>query len=920
MLVGRDREQMVLNEVLASARAAQGRVLAIVGEPGIGKSAMLAYAEEHAGGMNVLRARGVQSEVQIPFAGLFDLLRPALPVIDRIPRPQAEALEGALALRPARREDRFAIGAATLGLLAAYAEASPLLVLVDDAHWLDGSSATALLFAARRLAADPIALVLAVREGEQSLLDGAGFPSLSLVGLDLVASVELLRNHATRPAQHHDVEEIAHRLHRETGGNPLALLELAAEAHGFKGTAVNEPLPVSTSVGNAFAQRSRSLEVGARRVLALIAASDGGDLAVLARAASSLGLSIDDLAPGESSGLVTVHAGRVGWTHPLARSAIYADSPAAERRAAHRALADALPDADSDRRAWHLALAALGPDDAASSALEQAGIRARERSAYDVASRAFERAATLSASRARRGHLLYAAADCAWLGGLGPRTTALLDEATDYADEPEILSFIGHLRGQVAVRSGHIAEGRSILVAAAEQAVAVDPPRAVVTLSEAVVAGLYAGDAGSMRQIAERLSEVAGACNDERSRFFATISTGMALVLSGDGDRGAALIRNAVALLEHYSEELGDDPFLLAWAAMGPLWLREASGQALVDRAFAVARSRSAVGALPRLLNYTALYRAVGNRWLDAEAMFYEAIQLARESGQDTELTTSLARLAWLEARQGKEAQCRAHATEALELSTAFGLGLCEVWVLSALGDLELGLGHAEAALAFFEQQQALLRHRAINDVDLSPAPELVEVYLRLGRPEPAAEAVAVYGREAALKGLPWARARAARARGLVAKDDQIDACFGEAIDFHEAAPDDFEAARTHLAYGSRLRRSRQRVRAREELRAAVDAFDRLGAEPWSDFARAELAATGETVRRRDPTTLHQLTPQELQIAMLLADRRTTRETAGALFLSPKTVEYHLRSVYRKLGISSRDELVAAMERSRWPR
>lgn len=362
------------------------------------------------------------------------------------------------------------------------------------------------------------------------------------------------------------------------------------------------------------------------------------------------------------------------------------------------------------------------------------------------------------------------------------------------------------------------------------------------------------------------------------------------------------------------SDELSDDPRLLVWAAMGSIWLREAdTGRALAYRALDAARRKSAVGALPFVLGHVAIDQAATDRWAQAQAGFHEAIGLARESRQHTDLAAMLAFLACLEARQGQAQQCRAHAAEALSLSRGLGLGLSEVWAISALGELELGLGRPEEALAHFEDKQAVLRARAIMDPDLSSAPELTEIYLRLGRGQEAASVAEEFSRDAGAKPQPWASARAARCRGLLADEGESDRHFDDALALHGQTADAFETARTQLAYGARLRRERQRVRAREQLRAAVEVFDRLGAGPWSQVARAELAATGETARRRDETTLNDLTPQELQIALSLADGRTTRETAAVLFLSPKTIEYHLRNIYRKLSVGSRSELKEAV-------
>jgi DNA-binding CsgD family transcriptional regulator len=898
MLVGRDRERQELDAALAGARLNRSTVLVVAGEAGIGKTTLLEHASEQArgSGMRVLNARGIESEARVPFAGLLELLRPALPALDRIPAPQAAALEGALALRPATAQDRFAIGAATLSLLAAHAEDAPVAALIDDAHWLDGSSADALLFAMRRLLADPIAVIVAVRDDEPSFVDGAQLPVLNLAGLDREAAAALVGDVAVD------------RLYAATGGNPLALLELAPEAARLAEIPLDTPAPMVGRVARGFVGRAASLPQRTRRALVIAAASDTGDLALLERAHAG---SLEDLIPAEAAGLVALHGGHVEFRHALARSALYGAAPADERRAAHRALAGALPDHDADRRAWHLALATIGPDDVASSALEQAGARARDRSAYAVATAAYQRAATLSANPAR---LLYAAADTAWLAGQADRSVTLLDEAVTQAHDAPLAIEIDHLRGQIAMRRGPVQEARAILTATAERAAALDSEAAVVMLAEATMQSFYAGDARGMLETAERAMQlVAG--TDGRAAILAELAQGMALVLAGEGDRGARSIHRAVAMLEA-SDELRNDPRLVVWAAYGPMWLREAeAGRSLLDRALELVRRRTALGALPELLCHVARDWATTDEWSSAHAAYSEGIALARETGQDVALAFGLGGLAWLEARQGREEECRAHAVEGREACERAGMAVVELWTLAALGDLELGLGRLDAAVQHYEEWDALLHSRGIEDTDLSPAPELVEAYLRVGRVDDAAAAAARHEESARSKGQPWALARSGRTRGLLASDEDLEEEFEAALCLHEQTPDVFETARTRLAYGARLRRAGRRKRAREQLREAVEAFDALGATPWSNLARLELEATGETARKRDASTLDELTPQELQIAVLLGEGRTTREAAAAMFLSPKTIEYHLRNVYRKLGVRSRPELSRALAR-----
>jgi DNA-binding CsgD family transcriptional regulator len=901
MLLGRDREQGAIERVLERARSGESATLALLGEPGIGKTALLQHAERRARGMQLLRARGVESEAQIPFASLLELLRPALGLLDRIPEPQAIALQGALALRPARAQERFAVGAATLSLLATYAEHGPVAVLVDDAQWLDGPSAEAMRFAVRRLVADPIAVLIAVREGEPSLLDGADLRTIRISGLSREEAASLLDWLAP---------DAAARLHDATAGNPLGLIELGREADELALAPAGAPVMVSARISREFLRRVGELDECERRALLLLATSDSGDLALLERASRRLGVELSALSAAEHSGLVSVRAGTVEFRHPLVRSAIYAGALPEERRAMHRALASALPDRDIDRRAWHLAAAAAGVDEQASAALEQAGVRASDRSAYATAALAFERAGRLAPDGERRARLLFAAGRQTWHAGSVTRAVALLDEARDVTGERARQLEVDELAGHIATRQGPVMRGHAILTAAAEHA---DPERAIAMLAEATGACFYAGNPAEMLVVAERASGLVPAGAPARTRFLASIAVGIARVVGGNAAAGSEAIQEAVALADA-SPELRDDLQLVPWLAIAPIFLREAgTGRVLLDRALEVARKRSAVGALPLVLDLIALDHATTDRWALAEATYLEAIVLARETGQQTDLVFGLSGLARLQARRGRAAECRASAAEALQLCERLGTRLHEVWAVEALGMLELGLGQAESAIEHLTRQQRLVKELGITDPDLSPAPELIDACCRLGRTKEARSLADAFSAAAEAKGQSWSIARALRSQGLVASDNLFACNFEDALERHAGTPDVFEEARTQLAYGERLRRARNRKLAREHLRAALETFGLLDARPWIDHARAELAASGETLRRRNPSTIDELTPQELQIAMLLAGGKTTREAAAAMFLSPKTVEYHLRHVYLKLDIHSREELARAL-------
>ena len=880
-----------IDEALASARLGNSSRLVIRGEPGIGKTALLEYATARSrDGMRVLSARGVEFETGVAFAGLHELLRPALGSIERLMPLHASALRSSLGLGERTEADRLIIGSAVLDLISATAEDSPVLLLIDDAQWLDRASAEALAFAARRLIADPVAVLIAARPGEDSPLLAAGLPELLVGGLNVVEASDLLK--------HEIPPELVKRLVGATGGNPLAMLELARTGAPIS---AHSDLPVATSVERAYLRRADGLSEGARRVLLLLATS--GD-AVLARRAAGGPSDVDEAE--SAAGLVRMGGADIEFVHPLARAAIYHSASATQRRYAHRAIADAMTDsADADRRAWHLAAAASGWDAEAATALEEAGRHARESSGYEAAAEALAESARLTADPELRARRLLGAAESDWLAGHADRALELLRSARRLAASADI----DVLEGHIAMRRGAVAEGFRTLVAAAGS---VDRVRAIRILSDASISAYFAGHPTETLKAATRALEMLEAEDPPEVGACAYVSYGLLAILAGHGSDGPERLRASMPLFERI-QSLAADPLLLESASLAGLFLREAkAGRDLLERALTQAREQAPTAALPSLLFLLGRDAAATDRWPLAHALYEEASRIARETTQSTRLAGILAGMAWLEALEGKEEECRAHAAEAAALAEQFGMRFFECWSLIALGLLELGVGNPEHALARFRECAMLLREIEIDDPDLSPAPEIVDALVRLGREKEAPDLLAEFEAAAAAKGQPFALARAARARALIAGSD-FATQFEEALRHHRSTSDVFEQARTQLYYGERLRRSRRKVDARKQLREALKAFDRLGAAPWAERALAELKASGETARVRDDAHRQQLTPQELQVALLLAEGATTREAAAKLYLSPKTVEYHLRHVYDKLELRTREELRAAV-------
>ncbi len=906
MLVGRETERRSLAELLAGARVGDSRVLVLRGEPGIGKTALLGEVEALAEEMRVLRVAGVESEQLVPFAGLSQLLHPLLPLLDLVPAPQAAALAQALLLAapdPEGPPTRFAVGAATLSLLSRAAEAQPLVVVVDDGHLVDEASAEALAFAARRLVTDPVALLVGVRAGTAGSETWEALPTLTLDGLDLTASADLLG-----AAGRDGSAAWLARLHRATGGNPLALLELGDRDDLLDAAPPDSPVAVPEAVSRAFIGQVDGLGAEARTAL-LVAATDSTSLGTVLDACRVLGIAGSALAEAADAELVAVHGDRVEFRHPLLRSAVYGAAPPATRRTVHGALAQVVPAGEADRLAWHLSESAVAPDEDVARTLDEVARRAARRGAYAIAASAHERASTLTASGALRAERLVEAAGARWLAGRMEGALDLVDRALACGPDAVLRARAEELRGAVLTRSGSLSEAHTTLVRAAAAVEQADPALAVRIHSDAVHVAFYLADSAAAIRSCARVVRLLPAVEDPDTRALGGMATGMALVVAGQGPAGIERVRDALRTLVEAAEptpEVLRHPLRL----QGALWLRErGSTRDEVAEAILGMRERAALGALPHLLMQIARDGATSDRWEDAEAAYAEAIRLARETGQTTDLAMSLGGLAVLEARRGRTAACAEAAAEGEQIAGARDIRIALAWAWFACGDLAAGAGELERAVGQYERIEELFASVGFADPDQSCAPELVEAYVRVGRVEDARRVAADFADRAVAKGQAWGLARAARARALVGEGPVAEQAFRDALALHAETPDLYETARTQLAYGAWLRRDRRRVEARPVLRAALETFEQLGAQPWAERAAQEVEATGEVARRRDADPTEHLTPQERQVAQLLAGGRTTRETAAALFLSPKTVEYHLHNVYVKLDIRSRTEL-----------
>ena len=906
-LVGRTNECDVLDRLLAGAREGRSGVLVLVGEPGVGKTALVEYAVAAGAGLRVARAVGVESEAELAFAALHQLCAPMLERLDRLPDPQRAALSAAVGLSAGNAPERFLVGLATLSLLSSAAEDQPLLCIVDDAQWLDRPSAQALAFVARRLMADPVALVIATRARSD---DWAGLPELPVAGLADADARTLLASVIRTPLD----ERVRDRIIAETHGNPLALLELPRDLSpgeltvGFGGSS---GLTVSGRVEETFRRRVEGLPDETQRLLLVAAADQLGDPSTVWRAAEQLGVSADAATPAAEAGLLetfpTVH-----FHHPLVRSAVYGAAPVEERRAAHRALA-AVTDADTepDRRAWHLAAAATGPDEEIAAELERSAGRAQIRGGMAAAAAFLERAAELTPDRERQGMRLLFAAGAHLSAGAHDRAEDLLASSMRYPDDPIAKAQVMRMEGAIRFADGRGGDTPSLLFDAAMAVRDIDAGFARETLFEAYEAAMWA--AHLTTGTTEHDVAVAARAVPPPDGDPATVS----LLLSGYTERLTASYADAVDPWRRAAAAVAEDargePTLqwwygMAWNATGELFDFE-SHLAIARLRVRLAREQGALVTLPVALSCLAWNEMLSGRVDLGESLVMEAIEIAKSAGipsmPGAQDLMRLGMLVW----RGYDEQADPFAQRVIAEAGVRGQGLAAVLAGYCLMLLELGharydTAHAHAARVF-EADPLYIGSIALADI--------VEATLRDGDRESAQAAAERLAERATASGTPWGLGLLARARALLATDEEADALYREAIDQLEHSGVTVDLARAHLLYGEWLRRQRRRRDARAELRIAHQMLEATGGGAFAHRAQVELLATGEHARVRTDSTRDELTPQERQVAALAAGGESNAEIAAQLFISPHTVAYHLRKVFSKLDISSRNQLGDAL-------
>jgi DNA-binding CsgD family transcriptional regulator len=931
MLSGRDGELSTIRRLLSGAREGRGGALVLTGQPGIGKSALLEAAarEADADGFAVLRATGYEAESQLAYAGLHLLLHPALDRLKVLPGPQREALSTAFGLaaqETAEPVDQLLISLAVLTLLSELAEsASPVLCLVDDAHWFDQPSLSALIFAARRLGTERVALVLATREG-CTLIDRSGLPGLEVKGLSGSAAEEVLALRADEPS-----DTACARILAQAHGNPLALLELPAVS-GLEGPGEESVPALPERLIEAFRLQVERLPRETQFLLKLAAAADGPELDVLLRAAPLFGVGAEAIVPAEGAGILRVDQGSFTFRHPLLRAALVSVTPAARRLAAHRALAGALTDPeDADRRIWHEAAAATGPDERLAAELERTAERAGRRRGRPAAVGAYERAARLSPSPAQRSRRWVLAAEAAIDHGDAERAERCARNAEAVRVEIEAaggtLDALHREQLILALTAARFELGDLREAYRLAYSGAVELGRHGASLEAGTVLCLtvdlawFLGDR-EVTAYSDLFVSLPGV-SPEHPVYLVCLFVESAIMLSLRQELGFAPIRldEAVARVRESGFDAAGPLIMLG--SLAPILAQDEAALELFAEVLAECRERGRMAWYSPALGAVARVQAHLGRMIEARATAEQAHALAVAAGQAQWVSQAGGLLAYLAAVAGEQERCREYARQALTDLAPTVMSLGESWGRWALGLLDLGLGRPAAAL---EHLRALENGPAVHQLAATRAlPDLLEAAVRAGDRAAAEQALARLRQWAAQVHQDCADALVLRGEALLAADDEAAARgYAAALRLYEKSDRPFDRARTQLLLGERLRRGRRRTGARLPLGAALETFEQLGAAPWAERARQELAASGEggkpagegiVSRTNSPAqaALAVLTSQEAQIVRLAARGMSNRDIAAQLILSPRTVGHHLYKAYPKLGVLSRGELPALL-------
>jgi DNA-binding CsgD family transcriptional regulator len=896
-LIDRDSERRELDELVVGVRGGASRALVVHGEPGVGKTALLEYLARRAAGCRVVTAVGVQSEMELAFAALHQLVAPILDRLDALPTPQREALRITFGLGAGPVPDLFLVGLGVLGLVAEVAAERPLVCVVDDEQWLDRASAQVLSFVARRLGEESVALVFGTRVPGAEL---AGLPELAVTGLTEDDARVLLGSVVTGPL---DVR-VRDQIVAESDGNPLALLELP---RGLTAPELAGKFALVTSLQMAMEERFRrrldALPPRTRQFLTVAAADQTGNPVLVWGAADRLGVASEDAFPAIEAGLVEIGA-QVQFRHPTVRSAAYAAASFGARQEAHRALAELTdPLADPDRRAWHLALAAPGPDEEVAAELERSAGRAQARGGLAAAAAFLERSARLSEDPVLRAERTLAAAAANLQAGAFDNALELLTTAESGPLDEFAGARVDLLRGQIAFASGLGSDAPPQLFKAAKRLEAFDPAMARETYLAAWGAALFAGrlaGAGNLVEVSRAALDLPRAAHP---RVLDVLLEGLSLVMT-DGLAVAAPTLRQATLAFAGADVTVEDRLRWGWLAQGAaaeLW-DEDTWTAIAVRQCEMAREVGAFEQLPLYLNS----QAMGLAW---RGDFPAAALLVAEFDAVCEATGS--RMApyakmFLAALRGAEAEVGTLTGSALEEAATSGQGvnvLYANWVRAILCN---SLGRYEEALSAALQATEYMPELFVSTWAV---PDLIEASARAGNTEAARGALERLSETAQAGGTDHGRGLEARSRAILSKGDEAERFYREAVDRLSLTLLRPDLARTHLLFGEWLRRERRRNDARAHLRTAHEMFETMGMEAFAERARRELRATGETARKRTVEINRDLTPQEAQIATMARDGQTNPEIGARLFISPHTVEYHLRKVFTKLGINSRRQL-----------